>query len=189
MSHEDATHGPSPLRAVDPEPMHRAVDALAAALHDYVGTAVGVRAEFGAAEADEDPRILALENRVGSLNASLFDTLHDALGMHPDLTSSVWGAESGDAARDDAGAGVPHGNAEAFYLGFVVAAPQGTADMTLDGVLDLLDEAGEEVAAGLVDSGYEVVEWAASRGEAAGFDGGAGGGFGEGDEPGPGADR
>jgi hypothetical protein len=188
MSHEDATHGPTPLRAVDPEPMHRAVDALAAALHEYVGTAVGVRAEFGAAEADEDPRILALENRVGTLNASLFDTLHDALGMHPDLTSSVWGPESEDAPHD-AGAGAPHGNAEAFYLGFVVAAPQGTADMTLDGVLDLLDEAGEEVAAGLVDGGYDVVEWAASRGEAAGFDGGIDGELGEGDESGGGGDR
>ena len=64
MSHEDATHGPAPLGAVDPAPMHAAVDALAAALHEYVGTAVGVRAEFGASEADEDPRVLALEARV-----------------------------------------------------------------------------------------------------------------------------
>jgi len=188
MSHEDATHGPTPMRAVDPEPMHRAVDALAAALHEYVAAAVGVRQEFGAAEADEDPRILALENRVGTLNASLFDTLHDALGMHPDLTSSVWGAES-EAAHEAAGPAA-HGNAEAFYLGFVVAAPQGTADMTLDGVLDLLDEAGEEVAASLVDGGYDVVEWAASRGEAAGFDSGLDDGIDDGldddgdDEPG-----
>ncbi|TGJ98090.1 hypothetical protein DLJ96_05695, partial [Actinotalea fermentans ATCC 43279 = JCM 9966 = DSM 3133] len=63
--------------------MHAAVDALAAALHEYVGTAVGVRAEFGAAEADEDPRVLALEAAIGALNAGLYDALHDSLGMHP----------------------------------------------------------------------------------------------------------
>jgi hypothetical protein len=155
------------MPAVDPEPMHRAVDALAAALHAYVGTAVGVRAEFGAAEADEDPRILALENRIGQLNATLFDALHDGLGMHPDLTSSVWGQESHDPHVH----AVPDGAviAEPFYLGFLVAAPRQPADMTLDGMIELLDEAGEEVAGRLLGAGYEVVEWAASRGQAAAF--------------------
>ncbi len=169
MSHEDATHGPAPMPAVDPEPMHRAVDTLAAALHEYVGTAVGVRAEFGAAEADEDPRILALENRIGQLNATLFDRLHDGLGMHPDLTSSVWG--QAQDSHDSHGHQVPDGAviAEPFYLGFLVAAPQQPADMTLDGVIELLDETGEEVAGRLLDAGYEVVEWAASRGQAAVF--------------------
>lgn len=165
MSHEDATHGPAPLGAVDPEPMHRAVDALAAALHDYVRTAVGVRAEFGAAEADEDPRILALEDRIGHLNASLFDTLHDALGMHPDLTSSVWEPDEDVEPEDEH----EHPDAEPFYLGFLVAARGG--DATIDGVIDLLDSAGEGVADQLADGGYEIVEWAASRGEAAAFDG------------------
>ncbi|PZR55119.1 hypothetical protein DNL40_01685 [Xylanimonas oleitrophica] len=170
MSHEDATHGPAPLNAVDPEPMHRAVDALAAALHEYVGTAVGVRAEFGAAEADEDPRILALENRVGTLNAGLFDALHDALGMHPDLTSSVWEPEDDDHEHPHEHE-LPEGieRAEAFYLGFVVAAPREGADMTLDGVIDMLDEAGEQATARLAEGGYDVVEWAASRGAAPGF--------------------
>jgi hypothetical protein len=157
------------MPAVDPEPMHRAVDALAAVLHDYVDTAVGVRAEFGAAEADEDPRILALENRIGQLNATLFDALHDGLGMHPDLTSSVWGPE--EDAHDEHGHEVPEGAvvAEPFYLSFLVTAPPQPSDMTLDGVIELLDEAGEDVAERLVDGGYEVVEWAASRGEAAAF--------------------
>ncbi len=169
MSHEDATHGPAPLGAVDPEPMHRAVDALAAALHEYVGTAVGVRAEFGAAEADEDPRVLALENRIGHLNASLFDVLHDALGMHPDLTSSVWEPEE-DEEHEHVHE-LPEGAepAEAFYLGFVVAVPPGGADMTIDGVIDLLDEAGEQATNRLAEGGYEVVEWAASRGGAPAF--------------------
>ncbi|GGM25417.1 hypothetical protein ACFQBY_04540 [Promicromonospora citrea] len=166
MSHEDATHGPAPMGRVDAEPMHRAVDALAAALHEYVGTAVGVRAEFGAAEADEDPRVLALESKVGHLNAALFDTLHGALGMHPDLTSSVWEPEDG-AEPDDVDEPTPE-DAEAFYLGFVVAAREG-GDASLDGVIDLLDAAGESVATALTDGGYDIAEWAASRGEAPGF--------------------
>ncbi|WP_166846344.1 hypothetical protein [Isoptericola sp. BMS4] len=169
MSHEDATHGPAPLGSVDPEPMHRAVDALANALHEYVTTAVGVRAEFGAAEADEDPRVLALENRVGTLNASLFDAMHDSLGMHPDLTSSVWQPGAGDEpaeAHDAPEGAVP---AEVFYLGFVVADPAPGASMTLDGVVEMLDEAGADVAQRLFDGGYEVAEWATSRGAAVEF--------------------
>ncbi|WP_322645517.1 hypothetical protein [Oerskovia flava] len=171
--HGDRAHGPAPLPPVDATPLHAAVDALTASLHDYVETAVGVRAEFGAAEADEDPRVLALENTVGVLNAKLFDTLHGALGMHPDLTTSVW---EPDAAEGGPGASVaPAGTAEAFYLGFVVAASpagpaDGTSDWSMDSVIDLLDEAGEGVVQRLVDAGLDVVEWAASRGDAADFD-------------------
>ncbi|MFC4630416.1 hypothetical protein ACFO6V_19385 [Promicromonospora alba] len=166
MTHEDATHGPAPMGRVDTEPMHRAVDALAAALHDYVGTAVGVRAEFGAAEADEDPRVLALESKVGHLNAALFDTLHSSLGMHPDLTSSVWEPEDGADPDEIIESELPEGG-ESFYLGFVVAARGG--DASLDGVIDLLDAAGESVATHLTEGGYDIAEWAASRGEAPGF--------------------
>ena len=165
MSHEDATHGPAPLGRVDPEPLHRAVDALAAVLHDYVGTAVGVRAEFGAAEADEDPRVLALESKVGHLNAALFDTLHGALGMHPDLTSSVW-EPVGEPDVEEAVPSGPPTESEPFYLGFMVGA---LGDASLDGVIDLLDAAGEHVATQLADGGYDIAEWAASRGEAPGF--------------------
>ncbi|ACZ30051.1 hypothetical protein Xcel_1020 [Xylanimonas cellulosilytica DSM 15894] len=170
MSHEDQTHSPAPLPGTDAAPMHAAVDALAAALHEYVETAVGVRAEFGAAESDEDPRILALENRVGQLNAGLFDRLHDALGMHPDLTSSVWRPAEDVHDHEDAH-DVPEGieRAEVFYLGFVVAAPPAGVDMTLDGMIDVLDEAGEEATNRFAEAGYDVVEWAASRGAAPGF--------------------
>ncbi len=169
MSHEETTHSPAPLPGVEAGPLHAAVEELAAALHSYVDTAVGVRAEFGAAESDDDPRILALENRIGQLNAQLFDALHGTLGMHPDLTSSVW--EPDEDTEHEHGHEIPEGyeQAEVFYLGFVVAAPPDTADMTLDGVIDVLDEAGEDVTAAFADAGYEVVEWAASRGEAPGF--------------------
>jgi hypothetical protein len=170
MSSEHQTHSAEPLPGTDPAPLHAAVDALTAALHEYVDTAVGVRAEFGAAESDEDPRILALENRVGQLNASLFDAVHGTLGMHPDLTSSVWEPwEAHDPAEDH---DLPDGveQADVFYLGFLVAAPPSGADMTLDGMIDLLDEVGDGATARFADAGYEVVEWATSRGGPPGFD-------------------
>lgn len=166
MSGDEHVHGPSPLDEVDPAPLHAVVDDLARALHAYVDQAVGVRAEFGAAESDEDPRVLATETRVASLNARLYDALHDSLGMHPELTASVW---EGDGS--DADAPPSEDVAEAFYLGFVVAQPPGVTDSGLDGVLDLLDDAGAQVVGGLDAAGYDVVEWAASRGEAAGFGG------------------
>ncbi|GAB2457321.1 hypothetical protein [Xylanimonas ulmi] len=168
MSHEDTTHSPAPLSDVDPTPLHAAVDALAATLHEYVEAAVGVRAEFGAAESDDDPRILALENHVGQLNAGLFDALHDTLGMHPDLTSSVWEPSDGDDEHAHELVEAAE-EAEVFYLGFVVAAPHEGAAMTLDGMIDLLDEVGDEATNRFADGGYDVVEWAASRGAAPGF--------------------
>jgi hypothetical protein len=161
MSHEDATHGPVPLGAVDPAPMHAAVDTLAAALHEYVETAVGVRAEFGASEADEDPRVLALEDRVGALNARLFDTLHEALGMHPDLTSSVWDPDDQEADDDTAPSDVV---TDTFTLDYVVVAPPGGPD--LDEVLGLLDRWGHEARERLTEAGYAVPEWGVGRGDA-----------------------
>lgn len=166
MSHEDATHGPAPLGSVDPEPLHRAVDDLAASLHDFVRTAVGVRSEFGAAEADEDPRVHVLEEKVGQRNADLFDALHRALGMHPDLTSSIWEPSEGGSPRAERNEAEQR--AETFYLSFLLTARG--PDASLDHALGQVDSAGEEVAERLADAGYEVLEWVSSRGVPAGFD-------------------
>lgn len=168
--HDDTTHGPAPLGAVDAAPLHDAVDRLARTLHEYVDTAVGVRAEFGAAEADEDPRVYALESRVAGLNAELFDAIHTTLGIHPDLTTLTWGEDDDagehDHEHDDEGPV----DAEAFYLGFVVTGPHRTTDATMDTVLGLLDGVGDDAVGRLADAGFEVVEWASSRGEPGLFD-------------------
>jgi len=160
----EITHGTTPLE-VNASPIHQSVDALAAALHEYVDTAIGVRAEFGAADADGDPRLLALEHSVGTLNAALFDELHDRLGVHPDLTCSVW---VGDSDEDEA---PPVGErvAEEFFLGLLVEEPDETTEMTLDGAVDLMDEAGAWVTSKLAEAGYNIVEWAVTRGEAPSF--------------------
>jgi len=163
MSSEDGTHSTAPLQSVAAGEIHAAVDNLSSALHQYVDAAVGVRSEFGSSDSDDDPRILSLENHIGRLNAALFDAIHARLGMHPDLTSCVW--EPAVEGQEVPGGG----SAELFYLGFMVAAPPSTADMTLDGVIDALDVAGGGVTDHLAGAGYQIVEWAASRGRAPGF--------------------
>ena len=165
------SHSERPLGPVDPAELHDAVDRLAQALHGYVDTAVGVRSEFGATEADEDPRVLALEGRIATLNAELYDRLHASLGMHADLTTLAWDGDDHAADADAPATGDSPEAAEAFHLGFVVGPPTGPSDNTLDSVLDLLDAGGEELVARLVEAGFEVVEWATSRGEPADFDG------------------
>jgi hypothetical protein len=154
--HDDSTHSPEPLRGVDPAGLHGVVDDLTAALHSYVDTAVGVRAEFGATEADEDPRILALEAKVGTLNARLYDLIHDTLGLHADLTGMSWDDEEPEGPADE--------DVDTFHLGFVVGPPAGTSDLTLDSVLDLIDSGGADLARSLQEAGFEVVEWGAARG-------------------------
>ena len=165
--HGDASHGPEPLPDVDVASLHTTVDEIAAALHEYVITATGVRAEFGAHEADEDPRILAIESRVSTLNATLYDLVHERLGIHSDLTGMTWDDDDHPAADDD---GVHDDEPETFHLGFVVGPPSGTTDLSMDSVLGLVDASGEEIAQRLIDSGFDVSEWGASRGVPVLFD-------------------
>jgi len=166
-----AAHSNEPLGGVDAAALHAVVDALAAALHEYLGTAVGVRAEFGAHEADEDPRVLALEARVGTLNAELYDLVHTTLGLHADLTSMAWDAHDHEHEVTDLDAPPAPATAEVFHLGFVVGPPAGTSDVTMDSVLNVLDQGGEALVVRLGDAGFNVVEWATSRGEPAEFGG------------------
>lgn len=153
---DEGTHSTEPLRGVDPGALHAVVDELAATLHSYVDTAVGVRAEFGAHEADEDPRVLALEAKVGTLNARLYDLVHDTLGLHADLVGMSWDDEEPEPPADA-------DEVDTFHLGFLVGPPAGASDLTLDSVLDLVDDGGAELARKLQDAGFEVVEWGAAR--------------------------
>ena len=164
--HDHAAHGPAPLVGVDGADLHAAVDQLAATLHGYVDTAVGVRAEFGSTEADEDPRILALESEIGSLNARLYDLLHERLGLHADLTGMSWGDED----EGDADLLADPLEVDTFHLGFLIGPPAGTSDLSLDSVLDLVEQGGSELAGRLVEAGFVVDGWGASRGAPFDFD-------------------
>lgn len=163
--HHGGAHGPEPLPGVDTTAMHAAVDALTAALHEYVDTAAGVRAEFGAAEADEDPRVLALETRVSALNAQLYDLLHENLGMHSELTGMTWEDEAHGATEP-----LADEDTDEFHLGFVVSVPGGPVDQSIDAVLGIVDNGGAEIVERLLESGYAVEGWGASRGAPVSFD-------------------
>jgi len=163
--HHGGAHGTEPLPGVDTAAMHASVDALAAALHEYVDTAAGVRAEFGAAEADEDPRVLALETRVSALNAQLYDLLHESLGMHSELTGMTWEDDAHGAAEP-----LADEDTDEFHLGFVVSVPGGPVDQSIDAVLGIVDNGGAEIVERLLESGYAVEGWGASRGAPVSFD-------------------
>jgi len=164
--HDDPAHGPEPLVGVVATDLHGCVDALAAALHRYVDAAVGVRAEFGSTEADEDPRILVLESEIGGLNAQLYDLLHERLGIHADLTGMSWGDED----EGDADLLADPLEVDTFHLGFLIGPPAGTSDLSLDSVLDLVEQGGSELAGRLVEAGFVVDGWGASRGAPFDFD-------------------
>jgi len=107
-----------------------------------------------------------LESEIGGLNAQLYDLLHERLGIHADLTGMSWGDDEhgdADAPRSDA-------EIDTFHLGFVVGPPPNTSDLSLDSVLDLVEQGGAELAQHLVDAGFEVGEWGVSRGAAVAFE-------------------
>jgi hypothetical protein len=163
--HSGGAHGSEPLPGVDTGGLHATVDELAGALHEYVDTAAGVRAEFGAGEADEDPRVLALENRVSALNARLYDLLHESLGMHSELTGMTWEDEARPASEP-----LADEDTDEFHLGFVVSVPSGPSDQSIDAVLGIVDNGGAEIVERLLDSGFTVEGWGASRGDPVSFD-------------------
>ena len=165
LDRSDSTIGRTP--PVDGTSMHDAVDALATALHGYVDTVIGVRTEFNAHDADEDPRVLALESRIGALNGALYDEIHRLLGLHPDLTTLAW---TNRWTQDDPDAPRPQADLDTFSLGFVVSPTAGPTGSTLDAVLELLDAGGEALVAQLTGAGFEVLEWATTRGGPAPFD-------------------
>ncbi|OIQ83718.1 hypothetical protein GALL_344780 [mine drainage metagenome] len=165
LDRSDSTIGRTP--PVDGTTMHTAVEALATALHGYVDTVIGVRTEFNAHDADEDPRVLALENRISALNGALYDEIHRLLGLHPDLTTLAW---TNRWAQNDPDAARPQTDLDTFSLGFVVSPTTGPTASTLDAVLELLDAGGEALVAQLTGAGFEVLEWATTRGGPAPFD-------------------
>lgn len=166
--HSGGSHSSEPIPRTDPHDLHDAVDELGMALHAYVDTAVGVRAEFGASEADEDPRVLALENQVAVLNARLYDLLHQRLGMHSELTGMVWEDPPGTGADRD----TDEEDTDEFHLGFVVTLPAGPSDQSIAAVLGIVDNGGAEIVERLLDSGFSVEGWGAARGGPVSFDDG-----------------
>ncbi|NTW38409.1 MAG: hypothetical protein HGA44_00740 [Cellulomonadaceae bacterium] len=158
--HDEAVHGPMPLVGVDSREMHAVVDTLTAVLHSYIDTAVGVRAEFGASEADDDPRVRAVEEHVANLNAELYEVIHAGLGMHAALTDMFAPSE----VDEDEDPTDVEDRTEQFGLDFLVTRPAGQHALTFEDVLSFIDDGGAQIVQGLVEQGFRVPEWGASQG-------------------------
>jgi len=137
---------------VDAAPLHALVDELSELLHSYVGTAVGVRAEFDAATAEDDPRVGDLEDRIGALNTRLSEAFEQQLGLVSGHTNESWDDDEDDQDEDDDEGGT-------FELSFVV---------DVDGALDhearftLVDSVGAATADQLEAAGLDVQHWGVS---------------------------
>ncbi len=145
----------SPLN-VDPQGLHGLIDKLTQALHEYVDVAVGIRAEFDAATSEDDPRIDAVEDRVGEINAEISERFEAELGLISAHTNEMW---DGDAEEDDVE--IESLSGSVFEMGFLVVPTTATA--SVDNAFALVESGGQRIADHLAAIGFEVQEWGASR--------------------------
>lgn len=144
--------GERPL-VVDPASLHTLVDELSAALHAYVDVAAGVRAEFDAETADDDPRVELAEAAVQRLNTAFDERFESDLGMTSAHTSYSW--DDAEDEDDDT-------EYESLQLEMMLGRAGHTED-DLDEALELLDEAAQSLAQQLESRGFEVPQWACSH--------------------------
>lgn len=145
---------------VDPAPLHAMVDELTACLHRYVDTAVGIRAEFASATAEDDPRIEAVEEEIARLNAAISERFETDLGLVSGHTIEAW--EEDEESDDDADDEHEDG-AVVFDMEFLVAPGIEGTEERLDEAFSILEEGGNTIASSLIGAGFTVRQWELSR--------------------------
>lgn len=141
---------------VDASPLHALVDQLSAALHAYVDTAVGVRSEFDAETADDDPRVEVAEQLVEQFNTAFDTAFEDSLGMVCGHTGLSWDEEDGDDEDDLDELTDP--NLWQFELN-ADATRSASPDVSVQDALSALKEQFESFLRGLEPLGYETTDW------------------------------
>lgn len=134
---------------VDATPLHALVDELSALMHSYVSTAVGVRAEFDAATAEDDPRVGDLEDRIARLNTRLGEAFEQQLGLVSGHTAESWEDDDEDDEDENDESGT-------FELTFVVDLDD---DLDHDAQLELVENLGTATADQLEAAGLDVQHW------------------------------
>ena len=134
---------------VDAAPLHALVDELTTLLHGYVDTAVGVRAEFDAATAEDDPRVEDVEDRIARLNNRLGEAFEKELGLVSGHTGEAWDDEDADDDEDEDEDGV-------YELSFTVSIDD---DRDHDETMDLIDGVGSATVDQLEAAGLAVQHW------------------------------
>jgi hypothetical protein len=127
--------------------LHRRVDEWAAAV-------VGVAQEAAGDSTDalSDPRLEAAQ-----------DSFYEGLADFEESTLPVLGLVRDDAPVDsDAALAL---TADDFFLHFVVGVPEDAPSARLDVAFEIVHQVGHDAAERLIDAGFEVPTFAASRGE------------------------
>ena len=144
---------------VDPAALHSLIDTLTSALHSYVDTAVGIRAEFDASTAEDDPRIEAVEDKIGDINAEFSRVFEAAIGFESGHTTESWDEDDDDDDDLDADE-----NGAVFEMGFIVVPSVGRpVPASLNDAFSVIEAGGERVVAELTSAGFDVREWGTSR--------------------------
>ncbi|GAA2245504.1 hypothetical protein GCM10010401_18640 [Rarobacter faecitabidus] len=139
---------------MDATELHRRVDELSAELHRYVETAVGVRSEFDAATADDDPRVEAAESAVERANTAFDTAFEETLGM---VCSHTGFADEDD--EDTEGDEDSH-DSITLELTFDPAPDTSGVRAAIAQAMDDLDEFAHALSARLEARGVTVSHWA-----------------------------
>ncbi|GAA2515078.1 hypothetical protein [Rarobacter incanus] len=142
--------------AVDATGLHALVDQLAGALHDYVDTAVGVRSEFDANTADDDPRVEAAERAVERCNTAFDSRFEKALGM---VCAHTGFADDDDDEEDDS----DDVDEESVILELTFGPATRGADTATMGIIqeamERLDAMARELATEFEHRGVTISHW------------------------------
>jgi hypothetical protein len=135
------------LRATVTE-LHARVDAWAAAIEG-----VAAESDGDSTQAMADPRLEAAQDRFYEGLSEFEDASLPVLGLVPDDDEDDDEVETMAFSADD------------FFLHFLVGVAPTTPRDRLDEAFELIHQAGHAVVDQLVDAGFDVPTFAASRGE------------------------
>jgi hypothetical protein len=137
----------------DVDVLRAATDGLHRRVDEWAAAVVGVAEEAGgdSTEALSDPRLEAAQDGFYESLADFEESTLPVLGLAREETS----VESDALAL----------TADDFFLHFVVGVPEDAPAPRLDDAFEIVHRAGHEAAERLIDAGFEVPTFAASRGE------------------------
>jgi hypothetical protein len=138
----------------DVEALRKATEGLHRRVDEWAAAVVGVAEESAGDSTDalSDPRLEAAQ-----------DSFYEGLADFEESTLPVLGLVREDTPVDpDTALAL---TADDFFLHFVVGVPEDAPSPRLDDAFEIVHRAGHDAAERLMDAGFEVPTFAASRGE------------------------
>ncbi|MDQ1670389.1 MAG: hypothetical protein QOE40_2450 [Actinomycetota bacterium] len=138
----------------DVEALREATEGLHRRVSEWAAAVIGVAEESDGDSTDalSDPRLEAAQ-----------DSFYESLADFEESTLPVLGLVPQEQPVDsDAALAL---TADDFFLHFVVGVPEDAPSPRLDDAFEIVHQAGHDAAERLMDAGFEVPTFAASRGE------------------------